>query len=92
MPVLFDVHRMQPRTDEVVVLERHGTALLDHHSRVAAKRRDPVAELLRVGDRGREGNHAHRRREVDQHLLPDGAAVRVLQVVHLVHHDRDAAP
>ena len=69
------------------MLERHGTALLDHDARVAAEGRDPLAELLRVRDRGGERDHAHRRREVDQDLLPDGAAVRVLEVVHLVHHD-----
>ena len=87
--VLFDVHRMQPRTDEVVVLERHGTTFFDHHSRVAPEGRDPVAELLGVGDRGRQGHHTDGRRQVDQHLLPDGAAVRVLEVVDLVHHDRE---
>ena len=71
------------------MLERNGAALLDHDARVAAEGRDPVAELLRVRDRGGERDHAHRRGQVDQHLLPDGAAVRVLEVVDLVHHDRE---
>src|SRR6185436_18176943 len=43
--VLLDVHRMQVATDQVVVLERHGALLLDHHARYAAERADPFAEL-----------------------------------------------
>ena len=69
------------------MLERHGTPLLDHDARVAAEGRDPLAELLRVRDRGGERDHAHRRGQVDQDLLPDGTAVRILEVMHLVHHD-----
>ena len=87
--VLFDVHRMQAGTDEVMVLQRDRAALLDHDARVAAEGGDPVAELLGVGDRRGERHDAHGRRQVDQDLLPDGASVRVLQVMDLVHHDRE---
>jgi hypothetical protein len=48
---------------------------------------EPLAELLGVAHRGRQGGDLHVLREVDDHLLPDGAALAVGQVVHLVHHD-----
>ena len=86
-PVLLDVHRMQPGPHEVVMLERYRAALLDHDAGVATEGRDPLAELLRVRDRRGERDHAHGGWEVDQDLLPHGATVGVLQVVHLVHHD-----
>jgi len=85
--VLFDVHRMESPTDQVVMLERHGPLLLDHDARLTAKRPDPFTELLGVGDRRGQTDDPDRSREMDQHLLPDGAPVRILQVVDLVHHD-----
>ena len=73
---------------EVVVLERHGALLLDDDPRRSPQGADPVTELFRVGDGGGQTHDGHGGGQVDQHLLPDRPAIRVLQVVHLVHHDR----
>ena len=83
--LLLDVHRVEATTDQVVVLQRHGPAFLDHDGRLPAERLDPLAELLGVRDGRRQADDRGREREVDQHLLPHGAAVRVLEVVDLVH-------
>ena len=85
--VLFDVHRMESPTDQVVMLERYGPFLLDHDARLTAKRPDPFTELLGVGDGRGQTDDADRSREMDQYLFPDGAPVRILQVVDLVHHN-----
>lgn len=58
----------------------------DDHLGAAAHGVQPVAELLGVGDGGRERDQRDRLREVDDHLLPDGAAEPVGEVVDLVHH------
>ena len=86
-----DVHGVELRADQVEVLEGHRPALLDHHPGEPAERAQPFAELLGVGDRGRQAHHGDRERQVDEDLLPHGAAVGVLQVVHLVHHDQAEA-
>src|SRR5919106_1734726 len=91
LPVLVDVHRVQVVAHQVVVLEGDRSSLLDDHAGRAAERSDPLAELLCVGDRRRQTHDRDRQRKVDQDLLPYGAAVRVLEVVHLVHHHRDQA-
>ena len=80
-----DEQRVQLAADQVVVVQRDRAALLDHHLGRAPGRLQPLAELLGVGHRRRQARHQHVDREVDQHLLPDGAAHPVLQVVHLVH-------
>ena len=72
---------------EHVLLERHRPLLRDDHVGVAAHRLQPVAELLGVRHRRAERDHAHALREVDDDLLPDGAAEAVGEVVHLVHDD-----
>ena len=46
-----------------------------------------AGQLLGVGDRGRQAHQAHRRRQVDDHLLPHRPAVGVLEEVHLVEDD-----
>jgi hypothetical protein len=61
--------------------------LLDDDLGGAADRPEPVAELLGVADRRRQAHHRHVLRQVDDHLLPDGAPGAVGQVVHLVHDD-----
>jgi len=48
---------------------------------------EPVAELLGVAHRRREGDHLHVLGQVNDHLLPDGSTEAVGEVVDLVHHD-----
>ena len=91
MAVLFRVHRVQLVADQVVVLQRDGPLLLDDHSRGTAERPDPLAELLRVADGRGQTHDGDAEREMDEDLLPHGAAVRVLQVMDLVHHDERQA-
>ena len=76
----------QALADHDVLVERHRAALLDDRRGVAAHRLQPLAELLGVRHRGRQRDQGHRLREVDDHLLPDGAPRAVGEVVHLVHH------
>ena len=73
---------------QVAVLEAHGAMLLDDRRGRPAHCLDPGGHLLGVRHRGGQADELDRRVEVDDHLLPDGAAVPVLQVVHLVEHDR----
>ena len=54
---------------------------------LAAHGLQPLAELLGVGHGRRQRDQRHRLGQVDDHLLPDRAAVAVGEVVHLVHHD-----
>ena len=91
LAVLLDVHRVQVTPDQVVMLERHRALLLDHHTGRTSERADPLAELLRVRDGRRQAHDRDRQREMDQDLLPHPAPVGVLEVVHLVHHDRHEA-
>ena len=74
-----------PVTDEHVLPERHRPHLADHDRRVAADGDQPLAELLGVAHRRRQRDQGDRLREVDDHLLPDGTAEPVGEVVHLVH-------
>ena len=69
-----------------VLPERNRPVLGDHHLGLAAHGDQPVGELLVIADRRGQRDQGHRRREVDDHLLPDRAAEAVGQVVHLVHH------
>jgi hypothetical protein len=76
-----------PLADQHVLPERHRPVLADHHLGLAGADGDqPVGELLVVADRRGQRHQRHRRREVDDDLLPDRAAEPVGQVVHLVHH------
>ena len=86
-----DEQVVQPAPDQHVLPQRHRPVLGDDHLGVAADRVQPVAELLGVGDRGRQRHQPHRLGQVDDHLLPDGAAEPVGEVVHLVH-DHVAEP
>ncbi len=83
--------RVQLVAHQVVVVQRDGAALLDHHLGRAPGGLEPLAELLGVGHGRRQRRHLDVRREVDQHLLPDRTAHPVLQVVDLVH-DHVAQP
>ena len=79
--------RQQIAADEDMLLEGHGADLGDDDFGVAADRVEPIAELLGVGDGGRQRDEAHIRRQVDDDLFPHRAAEAVGEVVHLVHHD-----
>ena len=69
------------------VVQGHRTAVgLDHLQLVLAHLAQPRAQLLDVGDRGREADEAHARGGEDQRLLPDRAALEVVQEVDLVEH------
>ena len=68
-----------------------GTVLGDDHGRGAAHLAQPVAELLGVGHGGGQGDHLDGGVQVDNDLLPHGAAEAVGQVVDLVH-DHEAEP
>ena len=84
---LLDVHRVQAPPDQVVMLERHGALLFDHDP---GARREASRSSPRTPPRWRSwptGHDGHRGGQVDQDLLPHRAAVRILQVVHLVHDD-----
>ena len=72
--------------DVVEVVELHRPAILDHGTGGPADGLDPVGELDGVAHRRREAHQLHVVREVDDDLLPHGAPIRVLQVVHLVEH------
>ncbi len=65
--------------------------LVDDHRGVAAHLAEPLAELLGVADRRRQGDDPDGLGEVDDDLFPDGAAEAVGEVVHLVH-DHVAQP
>ena len=69
-----------------VLVERHRPLFRHDHRSLAAHRLQPVAEFLGVRHGGAEGDQTNALREVDDDLLPDGAAKAVRQVVHLVHH------
>jgi hypothetical protein len=85
---LVDVHRVELVADQVELLQRDRTLLLDDHPGRAPEGRQPLSELLGVGHRGRQAHHGHRQREVDQDFFPHGASIGVLEVVDLVHdHD-----
>ena len=55
--------------------------------RHAPRELDPVAELLGVADRRRQHDELRARIEPDDRLLPHVAALGVVEVVALVHHD-----
>ena len=86
LPVLVDEEVQQLLPHDHVLPQRHGPRLGDDDLRAAAHLLQPGAELLRVGDRRREGDELHGAVEVDDDLLPHGAAQAVGEVVHLVHH------
>ena len=67
------------------MLERYRPPFLDDDAGRSPERPDPLPELLRVRHRGRQAHHRDCQRQVDQDLLPHGAPVGVLEVVHLVH-------
>ncbi len=78
--------RQEIAAHEHVLLQRHRAGLRDDHRGVAADGVEPVAELLRVRDRGAQRDDLHLARQVDDDLLPHGAAEAIGEVVHLVHH------
>ena len=69
------------------VRERHRTMrMVDRHDRPMHDR-DPVGDLLDVGDGGREAHQHDVGRRADDDLLPHGAAAFVAHVVAFVEHD-----
>ncbi len=78
---------VHPVAGHDVLPQRHGAGLGDDHLGTAAHGVQPVAELLGVGDGRGERDEGDRLGEVDDDLLPDGAAEAVGEVVHLVHDD-----
>ena len=76
----------QPAPDQHVLPQRHRPDLVDHHGQLAAHLGQPGAELLGIGHGGRQPDHLHVGRQVQDHLLPHRAAELVGQVMDLVHH------
>ena len=70
------------------VFQRHGAfdRARDEHL-LAFRATDPVGELPHVWHGGGEEHEADVRRKHDDHLLPDDAALGVVDVVHLVEDD-----
>ena len=77
-------HRL---TDHHVLPERHRPVLGDDDLRVTAHLAEPGAELLGVAHGRRQRHDADVGRQVDDDLLPHGAAEAVGEVVDLVHDD-----
>ena len=71
-------------TDEVVVVETHRAARLDHHRRRPTHRLDPGGQLVGVAHGRRQAHEAHLGRQVDDHLLPHRSAIGVLEEVDFV--------
>ena len=78
---------VRPVAHQVVVVEPDRTAKLDDRCRRAAHGLDPRRKLGGVAHGGGQADQADVGRQVDDHLLPHGAAVGVLEEVHLVEHD-----
>ena len=78
---------VEPAAGHHVLPERHRPVLVHDDLGAAADLGEPVAELLGVGDGGRQRHHPDRLGQVDDHLFPDRAAGPVGQVVHLVEDD-----
>ena len=77
-----------PTVDGEVVAEDDGALPLDDHRRVPTHRPQPPTELVGVVHGGGEAHEAHLGRAEDEDLLPDPAAIGVLNEVDLVEHDR----
>ena len=73
-----------PFADQVAGAQRDGPATFDDHVGGAVLEGEPIAEFAGVGDGGREGHEAHVAGETEDDLLPDRAAVGVLEEVDLV--------
>ena len=71
-----------------VVAQDDRPVALDDDGGVPPDRAQPAAELAGVVHGGREADEADLGRAEDEHLLPDPAAVGVLNEVDLVEHDR----
>ena len=88
-PVLELVERLEKRvqlaSDQDVLVQRNGAALLDDRDGVSADLGEPGAELLDVGDRGLQRDDTDRLGQADDHLLPHGAAGAVSEIMNLVH-------
>ena len=73
--------------DRDAVVQVDGARALDDDLEGAAHRREPLAEDHGVGDGRRQAHERDVGRGQDQDLLPDAAAVGVLEEVHLVEDD-----
>ena len=85
-----EFHKGATTALEPAQMERHVPIKSPDELSVAPTRRaDPLQELFRLAQRGREGDELGRRVHVHQCLFPHRAALRVVDVVDLV---RDDAP
>ncbi len=87
-------HHVQPVVgriaDHVELVQAYRAGVFDDRLCWTAHRRDPVGQLLGIRYRRRQADEQHRCRQVDDHLFPHRAAIRVLQKVDLVeHHDAE---
>ena len=86
LPVGVDEEVQQLLADDHVLPQRHRPRLGDDDRGLAPHLLEPGPELLGVRDRRREGDQLDGAVQVDDDLLPHGAAQAVGEVVHLVHH------
>src|SRR4051794_8536916 len=85
--LLVDEQVKEPGAHHHVLPQRDGTVLLDDDRGVTPHLPEPLAELLRVADGGRQGDESYDLRQMEDDLLPDCSSHAVREVVHLVHDD-----
>ena len=78
---------VEPAARHHVLPERYRAVLVHDDLGAAADLGEPVAELLCVGDGGRQRHHPDRLGQVDDDLFPDRAPGPVGEVVHFVEDD-----
>ncbi len=71
-----------------VMTQVDRSVTFDDHRGVTADRAEPATQLLRIVDRRGQAHETHLGRAQDEHLLPDTAAVGILDEVDLVEDDR----
>ena len=80
-----EVEQALPHHD--LLPQRDGTVLIHDDVGRAPHGTQPLAELLRVAHRRREGGEQDPLGQEDDHLFPDRPPETIGQIVHLVHHD-----
>ena len=78
--------RMQSLGTAEAELQRHRPIVTEHQGGWTMHLLDPIGELPGIGDRRRQSHQLHRRRAVNDRLLPDRAALGVIHVMALIQH------
>ena len=80
--------RMQSFGAAETELEWNGPEVAEHQTRGAVNPFNPVGELTGIGNGGGKGHQLHRQWAVNDRLLPNRAALRVVHVVAFIEHHR----